>query len=276
MAGRTGCGVKRGPWSAWCRVRDAVLRDAGATWSPAERLVALAVADSLAGPAGEAEIGQRLLAQRCALTRRTVQRVLARLTGPDGVFDVVPGGAEPGGRRIRSRYRVRARTGVTTTPVPASSGRPSDGRNHDTGDTSTPVTGVTSTPRRTLRSSSDAPRRVAARRVQRRNEGRDSGGSWSREACEAWLARWPGSTAPGGRIGSALGPLVNRHGWPEVRVAWVAYLADAEARFASPQRFAATFADWRPRRQPEREPDVLTGPEGEPLPYAGPGGQGRR
>ena len=58
------------------------------------------------------------------------------------------------------------------------------------------------------------------------------------------------------------------HGWPEVRAAWRAYLSDAEARFASPQRFAATFADWRPRRAAAPEPEVLTGPDGEPLAYA--------
>lgn len=67
--------------------------------------------------------------------------------------------------------------------------------------------------------------------------------SWSREACDVWIARY-GGTAPGGRIGKALKPLVDRYGWPAVRVAWLSYLTQSDAEFASPQRFAATYGRW--------------------------------
>ena len=67
--------------------------------------------------------------------------------------------------------------------------------------------------------------------------------SWSREACDDWIAAYRG-TAPGGRIGKALAPLVKTHGWEAVRPAWRSYLAHTEAEFASSQRFAATFGRW--------------------------------
>jgi hypothetical protein len=66
---------------------------------------------------------------------------------------------------------------------------------------------------------------------------------WSSEACELWVRRFNG-TAPGGRIGKALGPLVKEHGWQMVRAAWVSYLEQAEAEYASSERFAATFGRW--------------------------------
>jgi hypothetical protein len=67
--------------------------------------------------------------------------------------------------------------------------------------------------------------------------------AWSVEACDDWIGAYRG-TAPGGRIGKALAPLVKAHGWEAVRVAWRSYLAQTEAEFASPQRFAATFGRW--------------------------------
>jgi len=66
---------------------------------------------------------------------------------------------------------------------------------------------------------------------------------WSREACDDWIERF-GGTAPGGVIGKALKPLVNRHGWSEVRPAWRSYLEQTEAEFASAPRFAATYGRW--------------------------------
>lgn len=66
---------------------------------------------------------------------------------------------------------------------------------------------------------------------------------WSTEACEIWIERF-GGTAPGGQIGKALKPLMDRHGWPEVRLAWQSYLAQTEADYASPSRFASTYGRW--------------------------------
>jgi len=67
--------------------------------------------------------------------------------------------------------------------------------------------------------------------------------SWSREACELWIARFQGS-APGGQIGKALKPLVGRYSWPEVKRAWISYLDQVEAQYASPERFSATYGRW--------------------------------
>jgi hypothetical protein len=67
--------------------------------------------------------------------------------------------------------------------------------------------------------------------------------AWTREACDDWIARYQG-TAPGGRIGKALKPLVVKHGWPEVRQSWQSYLSQTEPEFASAERFAATYGRW--------------------------------
>lgn len=80
--------------------------------------------------------------------------------------------------------------------------------------------------------------------------------SWAREACDDWIARF-GGTAPGGRIGSALKPLVAKHGWPAVREAWRSYLAQSEAEYASPQRFAATFGRWSGTAAAGKKPTVV-------------------
>ncbi len=67
--------------------------------------------------------------------------------------------------------------------------------------------------------------------------------SWSKTACDDWIDRY-GGTAPGGQIGKALKPLVEKHGWPAVRQAWRSYLEQSEAEYASASRFAATFGRW--------------------------------
>lgn len=68
--------------------------------------------------------------------------------------------------------------------------------------------------------------------------------TWSREACDDWIARFNGE-APGGQIGKHLAKLRPRHpSWPEVRDAWRAYLVQAEAEYASPARFVATYGRW--------------------------------
>ncbi len=67
---------------------------------------------------------------------------------------------------------------------------------------------------------------------------------WSRQAIEDWTSRFPGSIAPGGRIGQALKPLVKAHTWARVRPAWQAYLRQASAQFASASRFSATWSEW--------------------------------
>lgn len=70
-----------------------------------------------------------------------------------------------------------------------------------------------------------------------------AGASWSREACQDWIDRF-GGTANGGRIGRSLKPLVEKHGWPQVREAWCSYLKQAQAEYATPERFAVTYGEW--------------------------------
>src|SRR5262245_31459954 len=67
--------------------------------------------------------------------------------------------------------------------------------------------------------------------------------AWSREACDDWIKQF-GGTAPGGQIGKALKPLVQKHTWVYVRPAWRSYLAQADPEYASASRFAATFGRW--------------------------------
>jgi uncharacterized protein YdaU (DUF1376 family) len=67
--------------------------------------------------------------------------------------------------------------------------------------------------------------------------------SWVGEAGEDWRVqynaepKWP-------RLGKALKPLVDRHGWPTVRQAWLRYLAETEGKYATAERFAETYGHW--------------------------------
>lgn len=69
---------------------------------------------------------------------------------------------------------------------------------------------------------------------------------WSREACSDWNDAFGAGSAVGGKIGKALKPLVDHHGWPAVRVVWQRYLGSSEddAKFKSPAAFAEKFAYW--------------------------------
>lgn len=83
--------------------------------------------------------------------------------------------------------------------------------------------------------------------------------SWSQQACDCWIEAYHG-TAPGGRIGKALGPLVAKHGWAEVAVAWRNYLAQVDAQYASPQDFAAKYGRWNgsaPQLAPKKPAAVV-------------------
>lgn len=67
--------------------------------------------------------------------------------------------------------------------------------------------------------------------------------SWSGRACDMWQQRFDG-TAPGGRIGKALKPLVVKHGEDQVMEAWARYLLTKDAEFATPQDFAAKYRQY--------------------------------
>lgn len=80
-------------------------------------------------------------------------------------------------------------------------------------------------------------------RTRRKGGGSSDEPTWSRQACEAWTERF-GGTAPGGRIGKALKPLVTQHGPDAVLATWRKYLAEEPERFARPEDFAGKYGLW--------------------------------
>jgi hypothetical protein len=70
---------------------------------------------------------------------------------------------------------------------------------------------------------------------------------WSTEACDDWNTRF-GGTAPGGRIGDALKPLVVRYSWAAVRPAWRRYLQEQDSKYVNPADFASKFGSWAGRK----------------------------
>jgi hypothetical protein len=63
--------------------------------------------------------------------------------------------------------------------------------------------------------------------------------AWSGEACDDWQVA-TGGTAPGARIGAALRPLVQAHGWATVRPVWQRYLVSKDGKFGA-EYFAQRF-----------------------------------
>jgi Helix-turn-helix domain len=99
-------------WQPWQRVRDSVLRDPASSLTANERLVAVVVADCL-DAAGEARRSVALIAKRSGLACRTVQRALAELTKPGGIFTEFIGGSNAEGGRRSSVYRLATRATLT-------------------------------------------------------------------------------------------------------------------------------------------------------------------
>lgn len=92
-------------------------------WKPTERLVALALGHHL-GRDGTAFPSLARLAGWTGLSRHSVQRAVAALCGPDGLFERVPGGARKGDRYSTSHYRLRgvpvaSLRGATQAPLEA-------------------------------------------------------------------------------------------------------------------------------------------------------------
>jgi hypothetical protein len=52
-------------------------------------------------------------------------------------------------------------------------------------------------------------------------------------------------TAPFGRIGKALKPLVQQHGEAEVLSTWRRYLTTEPAKYVTPESFAAKYGTWK-------------------------------
>jgi len=95
-------------------VRNAVTADSS-PWSSAERWIAVLVAGFMDGK-GLAWPSVDRLRRQSGLGRRTVERGLARLCGPGGLFIEKQGGSSRDGGRRASEYRLR--TPATGTGVP--------------------------------------------------------------------------------------------------------------------------------------------------------------
>ena len=67
--------------------------------------------------------------------------------------------------------------------------------------------------------------------------------TWLTPFWDAWLAQYQGEPN-GGQLAKALKPLVDQHGADKTLRHWKEYLADNEAKFASPARFKSTFGAW--------------------------------
>jgi len=76
------------------------------------------------------------------------------------------------------------------------------------------------------------------------------GHNWSKDACDDWIERF-GGTAPGGRIGKALKPLIAKYGWELIRPVWQKYLREEKPEFANPQDFASKLGRWLQKRVPK-------------------------
>jgi uncharacterized protein YdaU (DUF1376 family) len=67
--------------------------------------------------------------------------------------------------------------------------------------------------------------------------------SWVAPYAAAWIERF-GGTAPAGRIGKAVKPLVKQYGDVPVQEAWKAYLEAVEPDYAAPETFASKYGVW--------------------------------
>jgi len=244
-------------WEPFRCVKNAVMRDPQSKWTAPERLVALAVADCMDAE-GSAHPSVALIASRTRLGRRTVQRALAGLSGPNGIFAEQTGGSSAEGGRTSSVYRLLTRAMVA--PVPAPQGRRSDPRHSGTGatDDSDPRhSGAVRTQEGPI--DHDVKRRVAAR-IVRKTPRRGTEGPWVKLACEDWNARFGSGSAQPGRIAGGLAPVVNANGFDVIRPAWQRYLRGTGHPAPSAQDFAAHWSDWRLEAPREMAPEP-TSPE---------------
>ncbi len=97
-------------------VREAVIA-ARSPWSSTERLIALLIAGFM-DKKGHGWPSVGLLSEQSRYGRRTVQRALARLCGPGGLFIKRQGGSTRGGRRRASEYHLATRASMAPVPAP--------------------------------------------------------------------------------------------------------------------------------------------------------------
>lgn len=82
-------------------------------------------------------------------------------------------------------------------------------------------------------------------RKRRSNRRKKRPDTWLTPYGQDWTEAYGGEPA-WGELATYLRPLDEKHGLAHVRPRWCRYLAETEARFASPARFAKTFGAWDP------------------------------
>lgn len=83
---------------------------------------------------------------------------------------------------------------------------------------------------------------------------------WLNEAASDWSKTTLGS-APFGKLGKALKPVIDLHGWTRIRPAWQLYLKATEPKYLSAAAFARDPRRWlenlpKPRPVYHAEPEV--------------------
>lgn len=208
-----------------------------------------------AGPDGLFYGGGVNVARTCCMSLRQLRRAVDVLR-THGLLEVVAASCgRPTTYRPVTAYQCPTGTGTSAPQAPVEGGPVPD--RHSTSapqahppvpDRHTKVLPLKVLPEG-IPSDSPAARQAARTRAKRsKAKGtttataarKETAAPWTREACDDWIARFQG-TAPGGRIGKALKPLVTKHGWSEVREAWRNYLQQTEPEYASAEKFASTF-----------------------------------
>lgn len=191
------------------------------------------------------------IAEMTGLSQRSVVRCLRNLESI-GLLDREDRPGRSSVYRLKSRNPAREAifsTETTRTPSETANGRPTP--------ESAPISASSSKVRRrkSTSPSKSSGRTTGKRRSPRtakttsdsKRKSKSSGPPWTVEAAKIWSDA-TGGTAPFGRIGKALKPLIERHGTIPVFQAFERYLRSTDIQFASPERFASTFGRWSSER----------------------------
>lgn len=217
----------------------------GALWEKQlhenELLIMLALGDHADHTGGNAHPSTKLLAWKTGYSKRQVQRILRTLEENGWITAVAAAG-----RRKPTTYRINLADIPEKPPYVADdAGRGDILTPQNSGVTKPAVSGdsgVTFGAGRGDTAMSPEP----SVEPSGTDEPSDSAGKppkakpWTQQACDLWMARFDG-TAPGGRIGKALKPLVEKHGAETVLERFQRYLAEEDPRFATPETFATKY-----------------------------------
>jgi hypothetical protein len=235
-------------------VIELVMR-AGSPWTTCERMVAICLANHMDGD-GEAWPSARRIRECTGLSKTRVRAALRALcSGSEAVFECLKRGIG----RETGRYRLAERSTRRTSEVhqanlrgprrapQRSTSRASEvhvARAIEEQPIEQPIEHLTefSTPVGAEASAWSNPKAKKGRRGKAEPAGLVRPPSWSREACDDWIAG-TGGTAPGGRLAKALRPLVDRYTWEVLRPDWQRFCAAPDSRYG-PEQFTNHYGLW--------------------------------